>query len=163
MWHPLNFFSQENKEVQIVFQIMSRNKRHVEKKSTVPNFCFLIYIHCCISIDIFPRFYCIFQQLCSASAKNLRGKFIRRKPIWTNSTFRPCFIRSSYSHSYCFKHPTMGNLPYKRQLTLVPKNTHLYTGVKVGFFKWYAQNSKSTQSGLPDCFHVGDFIKFLFF
>ena len=97
MWHPLNFFSQENKEVQIVFQIMSRNKRHVEKKSTVPNFCFLIYIHCCISIDIFPRFYCIFQQLCSASAKNLRGKF----------------IRSSYSHSYCFKHPTMGNLPYK--------------------------------------------------
>ena len=82
-------------------------------------------------------------------------------PIWTNSTVRPCFIRSSYSHSYCFKHPTMGNLPYKWPLTLVPKNTHLYTGVKLGFFKWYAQNSKSTQSGLPNCFHVGDLIKFL--
>ena len=55
----------------------------------------------------------------------------------------------------------MGNLPYKWPLTLVPKNTHLYTGVKLGFFKWYAQNSTSTQSGLPNCFHVGDLIKFL--
>ena len=81
-------------------------------------------------------------------------------PIWTNSTVRPCFIHSSYSHSYCY--PTMGNIPYKRPLTLVPKQAHLYTGVKLGFFKWYAQNSKSTQSGLPNCFHVGDFYKFLF-
>ena len=56
----------------------------------------------------------------------------------------------------------MGNIPYKRPLTLVPKQAHLYTGVKLGFFKWYAQNSKSTQSGLPNCFHVGDFYKFLF-
>ena len=54
MWHPLNFFLLKGiKKFKISFANNVTKQKTPRKKSIVPNFFFLIYIHCCIGIDIF--------------------------------------------------------------------------------------------------------------